>query len=242
MDRRGTRRPIRFGEATSKFQPSQLPGLVLWLRADLGITIATGVSVWADQSGNGNNATQGTPAAQPTYFASGGANGQAYMALSGASSQNLGGAALVGSANMTLVIVHQFSSTASAQVSFHAGASGTSMASSIDENAATERDLFLVGSAVDADAGASATTAWEAWILTQSSAPLGTMNVNGSTRSLTPNNGAMTAPTAGYTVGSRTGGSQFMTGNFAEAIIYSRVVTAGEIASLRGYLLSRYGT
>ena len=41
-----------------------------WVRADLGITIATGVSAWADQSGNGVDFSQGTGAAQPAFIAS----------------------------------------------------------------------------------------------------------------------------------------------------------------------------
>lgn len=39
----------------------------LWLRADLGITVATGVSQWADQSGNGNHVVQATPVRQPEF-------------------------------------------------------------------------------------------------------------------------------------------------------------------------------
>lgn len=39
-----------------------------FLSADVGITIATGVSAWADQSGNGNNANQGSGAAQPALI------------------------------------------------------------------------------------------------------------------------------------------------------------------------------
>jgi hypothetical protein len=39
------------------------------LRGDLGITIVTGVNAWADQSGKGNNAIQGTGTAQPLYTA-----------------------------------------------------------------------------------------------------------------------------------------------------------------------------
>jgi hypothetical protein len=42
-----------------------------WLRADLGITIGTGVSAWADQSGNGSHFTQATGAAQPAFEAAG---------------------------------------------------------------------------------------------------------------------------------------------------------------------------
>jgi hypothetical protein len=41
-----------------------------WIRADLGITLATGVSAWADQSGNGHHFTQGTGSSQPLYNAS----------------------------------------------------------------------------------------------------------------------------------------------------------------------------
>lgn len=37
----------------------------LWLRADLGITLATGVSTWADQSGIGNNFSQADTTKQP---------------------------------------------------------------------------------------------------------------------------------------------------------------------------------
>ncbi len=41
----------------------------LWARADLGITIATGASVWADQSGKGRDLIQGTAARQPGFNA-----------------------------------------------------------------------------------------------------------------------------------------------------------------------------
>ncbi len=42
-------------------------GLKLWLRADAGVTSSGGlVSAWADQSGNGNDASQGTATYQPT--------------------------------------------------------------------------------------------------------------------------------------------------------------------------------
>jgi hypothetical protein len=45
----------------------------LWLDANDSstITIATGVSTWADKSGNGKNATQATAANQPTYSSTG---------------------------------------------------------------------------------------------------------------------------------------------------------------------------
>jgi hypothetical protein len=53
----------------TKFRAS---GLLFWARADLGITIATGVSAWADLSGAGNNHVQATTTKQPTFAATGG--------------------------------------------------------------------------------------------------------------------------------------------------------------------------
>jgi hypothetical protein len=52
--------------ATLPTGPAQ--SLVLWLRADKGVTESSGgVSAWADQSGNSANATQAEAGAQPTY-------------------------------------------------------------------------------------------------------------------------------------------------------------------------------
>ena len=49
--------------------PDALPELQLWLKADAGITYDTQafVSRWADQSGNGNDATQSDDDAEPTF-------------------------------------------------------------------------------------------------------------------------------------------------------------------------------
>lgn len=61
------------------------PASVLqWVRSDLGITLnGSGVSGWADQSGNGNNLSQGTAANQPTYNATGGPNGTPSLLFDG---------------------------------------------------------------------------------------------------------------------------------------------------------------
>lgn len=52
------------------WRPNLIAGCQLWLRGDLGITTATGVSAWADQSGKGNHFTQATGANQPALVAS----------------------------------------------------------------------------------------------------------------------------------------------------------------------------
>ena len=52
---------------------AQSPGnvstnLSVWLKANVGVSGTTNVSSWADQSGNGNNAIQNTPANQPALL------------------------------------------------------------------------------------------------------------------------------------------------------------------------------
>jgi hypothetical protein len=50
--------------------PTAVPGLRLRMEADYGVTTSGNfVTAWADQSGNGFNATQGTAAKQPTLTA-----------------------------------------------------------------------------------------------------------------------------------------------------------------------------
>ncbi len=54
------------------FTVKSVAGLVLWLEGDVGVTATSNlVSAWADQSGNGNNATQGQAQYQPTINATG---------------------------------------------------------------------------------------------------------------------------------------------------------------------------
>src|SRR5690606_35019884 len=67
--------------ATYTIDPSSAPvpreGLQVWLRADVGITLAGSnkVSQWNDQSGNGNHAVQGSSSRRPV-FVSGTLNGK----------------------------------------------------------------------------------------------------------------------------------------------------------------------
>ncbi len=80
-------------QSISPFKPTEITGLQWWLRADLGTTIATGVSVWADQSGNADvnrNALQATGSKQPTLNVSDPAfNNRSTLSFASASNQSL---------------------------------------------------------------------------------------------------------------------------------------------------------
>lgn len=51
--------------SASGWTPASLPNLVGWFDATVGVTVGTGASAWADQSGAGNNVAQATTSDQP---------------------------------------------------------------------------------------------------------------------------------------------------------------------------------
>jgi hypothetical protein len=71
--------------AVSDATPLSILGtdLLQWVRADLGITIGTGVSAWADQSGNGLHYAQASSTLQPTFGATDGPNGTPALTFDG---------------------------------------------------------------------------------------------------------------------------------------------------------------
>lgn len=64
--------------------PSDYSDLVIWLKADSGVTFdipTQRVSAWADQSGNSNNVLQATTANQPLRYGYDGADDKSYLFL-----------------------------------------------------------------------------------------------------------------------------------------------------------------
>ena len=56
-------------KSSGGFLPTDIADLQLWLRADTitGLSDGDPIAAWGDESGNGNDATQGTEAKQPLY-------------------------------------------------------------------------------------------------------------------------------------------------------------------------------
>ncbi len=95
--------------------PARVGGLTAWLRADRGITLnGSDVSGWADQSGNGNDASQGTALNQPAYNTSW-SNGRPALTFDGTNhfmEVNTLAAMFVNRAPFTLFCVAQATDTA----------------------------------------------------------------------------------------------------------------------------------
>lgn len=102
---------VGLGDDQQGTDPSGLPGVVLWLRADNAT-----VSSWPDKSASANNASQATPGNQPSIITSAPLGNQASVRFNGSSSfmtlasaiSTVGGANQPGS--VAAVIVNQQSS------------------------------------------------------------------------------------------------------------------------------------
>lgn len=215
----------------ASFTPASVASLVAWYRADLGVTIATGVSQWADQSGNGYHMAQATGGNQPAYSASGGPNSQPCIAFTAASS-------------------HFMSSSSFASVSqpfkiFWVGKDtqdGTDRGA-IGETSGTRNDIWdSRNTGWGTYAGgtqqylAVSSGSWHMFEYFQSGAS-SVKRLDGSDNSASPGTNGFTNLNFGKS-GTLT---SYATVSLAEWCLYSTAPTGSDLTNLRSYFNTRYG-
>jgi hypothetical protein len=221
---------------------------LLWLKADTGVVLQgtnNSAGAWLDQSGNYNNATQSTAAQQPSWVAGtlNGLpvvqfNGNAYPTNSYLYLPNFLGSATQAEA----IVVLQAAADPSTPVShglWHFGTSGAG-ALGYPTTSGTIQDDFGTTPSLNLGVPAllltqphiydvySQTNDWRAWI-------------NGILQYRTTSQAVSftTGPTLGAS--GYTGGNNDFAGNIAELLIFNRTLTAGERATVNGYLFAKYG-
>ena len=209
----------------------------LWLRADKGTTIATGVSAWADQSGTGDankNATQATGSMQPTLTASDAAyNNQATLHFSAAAQQLLATGTWASSFPVprTIFVIGHGSSASAMFVEGLTSVDRTSMQLSAGLDLQTYASQLLVSTAlVSSPCVMAATFTSDATAAIFVSAL--TANVTGPTGGYT---------TTGLTIGAYPAPSNWLTGTIAEIAGYAGILSAPDFAAFMGYAGTRYG-
>jgi hypothetical protein len=220
--------------AITSGDPSSLPNLALWLRADKGIS-AGAIATWPDQSGNGNDYTQATGAKQPVQTSGVGPKvSLPALVFTAANSQFLSrAAAVVPQNNFTVGIVAKANSVASSMVHYCAGSAANGILFGPDNNASTKRDFNANGVAAISDTTNNATTNWELWILSCDGAGNLTLRVNGVAHTLSPSSAAIAAPTALSTIGALNGGTtRFLDGLIYEIFVYNQAVSLGNITGV----------
>lgn len=248
MIRRNTRsRRAQFAPQSTVQTPAQIFGanLVLWARADLGVTLnGSTVAAWADQSGAGNNLAQGTGAAQPTFLASG-INGLADMQYSG-------GQFLIGTATdivttaLTAAIIMKTSTLANADQPFGKGEATTQW---LFAGATAGKIRLSIGggnnaisdNAVNDNAVHYVTGRWASAV----SGGLITLSVDGvdqaTTSTFVGTISGIDKNGTGSEISSADAGASFYTGQLPEVVLANVLASAAQLAALNAYLKSRAG-
>lgn len=231
-------RPIGVGESAGL---PNVPGLQLWLRADLGVVISGGsVQGWKDQSGHSSNDAASFMVALPVSSI----NGRQGFRFTG-SEYFLGGTnVLVGNSPRTIFAVHQPASASAGTVlclrastlkadylpAYNFGGSGLVYTDGV--NAANNAFVPL-----HTISGVPTIAKW------QSSGP-GNVLVyaeNGRPLAVTQPSGSSTdSGSTGFFVGGGTASFVNYVGDICEILVYDSVLSAGDEAAIQDYLAVRY--
>lgn len=230
-----------YGGMSGLISPLSISGSIVHLNADIGTTIATGVSQWDDQSGNGNHVSQGTGANQPTLV-SNWRNGKKAVQGNG-TSQSLSRATFTGGAlamPRTLFVVYDSPLLTNAEYIVASG------------NGANRCEIYIPGTGtVNAFDGANIVTG---------SAPHPTHNAfcvafaeyNGPTSatlsvyhsgglSFTTIASASTTTMQGITVGAYVlGASNWCSKPIGNVTLYDKILSSGEKIALKQWANSYY--
>lgn len=243
----GTLTEAKFSRTSVGSLPSQMSGLVTWLRADQGVTQSGGVvSQWSDLSGNGNNASQATSGSRPTVV-SNVINGKPVIRFDG--SQWLNGSANDVIANdYTIITVMKYDSFSE----------GVAVPVRVKSSVGA-REVFVTQGTIygqySAKRGQTQFSVTPAITLGQFGVAEyvygGGTNYGTSSNFLTSYNGTVlgnysSVGTAGGTananvIGQTASGANMLNGDFAELLIFNRALGETERKKVQFYLYQRYG-
>jgi len=222
---------LRRHRGTAPFLPTDLTGLSLWLKADTGITLSgSNVTAWADQSGNGNNATA-TDA--PTLTTIG---GKTFVNFAGGF---FTGDELLTQPYATIMVVANFTAARQVEVIFqqHNENDGDNLALYRGHAGADEEFAIYNG----ASFGSIATTSNNQTYLfgVTVNEVTGSLYLNGTADEV-GESGAIT-PAGLYYIGKWVSGDVVTTEmRMAEIVVYDRVLTTPERQQVETYLNTKY--
>ena len=227
--------------------PQRSANLITWLRADAGVTYNSGqVSLWADQSGNGNNAGQATSADQPT-LSTGAINGLPALSFNGSSQFLQFGSGFANfSSGASIFVVTNPATLGSYQTWVSFGNSGSNYLG-LEQTSTSGSVSFYTYS------GSSSSAVTAASALSASQYQLVESVYNGTNTATIYNNGVqkgtgsslLTAPTTpprtiNY-VGQFAGSGAYLNGQIAEILVYNTALSSVQRAAVESYIYSKYG-
>jgi hypothetical protein len=233
---------VSLASGNQSFMPTMISGCIWWLRADQGITVATGVSQWNDLSGAGDanrNATQGTPGSQPPFTPSSAVlAGQPAVTFTANSGESLatGAFSVAPSDPCTVFFAGKFS-TATTTRAFSSLPGNNDR--TIDYNAVTGK-IELAESALISGSTTPTTAVAVVGVYNGASSKL---FVSAKTAVATGNAGSA-ATVTGFTIGNVAGGGGLAItfgGDMGEMGAFGRALSDTEVGMLLDYMGRRYG-
>ena len=225
--------------------PSDFADLVVWLRADSGVTFdipTKRVSDWGDGSGNSNDVVQATVAKQPLRNGYDGQNDKSYFSFDGINDFMTSSNNSPITTDFTILEVSRIDEVSNNVFGWNDGAASISIG--------TDASGYMSATVGDGVTSLSTNTA----VVNTLSSHIGVLKKHNkridleyydSSNSIatTDNdsgfNHSFEFNTATFDVGSLNA-SQFLNGQLQEVIIYNRALSATEIADVRGYLNLKY--
>jgi hypothetical protein len=234
-------------DVDASLAPVLQSGLVLRLRAGLGVTTSgSAVSSWADLSGSGNNAT-GSGIYEPTFTSSAVA-GLPAVTFSGSSSQYL--SLPSGFSNFTngatlFVVTQPTNLTANSRIiDLGQGSSGNNLLMQIASSGSTGQFSTYSGTS-----GTSAQTPCKLYpyayqFLQANLAPsttTGTSSFNGvaGTANTSMNTLSNVSRTANY-IGQASSTGNYFTGSIAELLLFNTNLSSGQSSAILNWLMNKY--
>jgi hypothetical protein len=232
------RRPFGSPGGAAAFAPTDIAGLLSWLKADAGTLQTSGgstavadgdpVGEWQDQSGSGNHFAQATGAARPTLKLAI-QNGRSVARLDGTDD----------SMTLTLAVPQPF--TVAMAIRCTNANNGYAL-----DGATLNRTLisfpngttvrFFAGNIVDATVADSTVFSTLVALFDGASSVLRWNDAE------TAGNVSTGSNNGGFTLGSGGDGTQPFTGDVGEVLIYDSALSPADRASVADYLKDRWGT
>ena len=226
-------------------QSMPMTDMVLWLKADAGITLnGSTVSAWADQSGAGNHCSQSTASYQPTFNAAdSGANNKPTLSFDGSNDRLNSSIAINGinTSSFSMFIVAK-NGASSGTYKFQFAINNISV-----QNCKYPDGQYYYYSGADflsnntSDCSNSGTPYRIYEMIKNYNVSL-KMYINSVLRNTATSGGLIGSFTNGvFVVGAyNISGSQSWLGNIAEIIIYKTLLTDADRAVVENYLITKY--
>lgn len=218
--------------APAAFAPTDIAGCVLWLRADgiTGLSDGDPVTTWADESGEGNDATQATTAKKPSYE-TGVLNGKPVVRFDGVDDELSGISVAKSGAYSLFVVAKKVGAITGGLLDFNRSDNFGSYFESAGKFALNHRNTEAIYTPNVPETWWLLSGKWDGAEIQA--------RVNGSNGSAVTMASVLTDDPMTGRLG-RLHDGYYLNGDIAEVLLYNSALNGANVSSVEGYLEDKY--